>query len=162
MKTAVLIALLPLAACAADGGDYPSLAPRAVEGRGFAEPEAPTPAPPTADPALDATIGAARASLAGSASRFTTQAAAAERAVRAARGAAQGSDAWLDAQTAVAALDTLRADTSQATNDLAALAIDRAAKLEPAYPTLDAAQAEAERQGQAQSARIDALAAALR
>ena len=63
---------------------------------------------------------------------------------------------------ASAALDTLRADTSQATNDLAELAIERAAKLESAYPALDEAQAAAERQGTAQSARIDALAAALR
>ena len=67
-----------------------------------------------------------------------------------------GSDAWLDAQTALAGLDTPRADLLAVVTDLEQLAIARAAAGQPPYPALQTAQAEAE----ADLARITALVSA--
>ena len=128
MKTAAALALvaLSLAGCTRDTTAYPSLAPRAVEQLGFAEPEVPiVEAKP--DPALDARIVALGRSLDGTTTGFTADAAKAETAGARARGKPVGSDAWLDAQTALAQLDDWRAQTSSLLTDADGLASDRAA-----------------------------------
>ena len=58
-----------LSGCARDTRDYPSLAPRAVEQRGFAEPQA-KPEPVQADPALDERITEMGQSLSNLAAAF--------------------------------------------------------------------------------------------
>ncbi len=156
-----LIALC-LAGCTADtGGRYPSLAPRAIEAKGFDEPEVAPPAPAAPDPALDAEIAAATAALADKDKAF--DAAARTTAVRAAaaKGTPAGSDAWLDAQTALGDLDVLRADAADPLATLEQLAIDRAAALNVPYPRLDEALAAARAQVAAMSARIDEIQAGL-
>lgn len=144
----LLIALL--AGCAADRSSFPSLAPRAAEKLGFGEPET-TPLVAAADPALDLKVKEGGATLDGIAAGFDRDAAAASRAAAAAKGQPVGSEAWLTAQAALAALDDWRAQASSAITDLDQLAVDRAARLEPVYPALDAiqvrARAEAEREG---------------
>ncbi len=162
MKTAAPLALVAvsLAGCTRDTTAYPSLAPRAVEQLGFAEPEVPiVEAKP--DPALDARILALGRSLDGTTSGFAADAAKAEAAGARARGKPVGSDAWLDAQTALAQLDDWRAQTSSLLTDADQIASDRAARLLPAYPSLaalhDRIAAEAQRQG----TTIDRLQAAL-
>ena len=155
----VLVAIL-FAGCAADSTVYPSLAPRAAEKTGFEEPET-APAPLVADPALDARIAAATAKREGAARAFDTAATRVERLARAAQGAAAGSDRWLDAQTALAELDSLRAAHGEAVGELEDLAAQRAQALLPAYPALERARAEAQEAAVAQTGRIDALTRAL-
>ena len=139
-----------LSGCARDTRDYPSLAPRAVEQRGFAEPQA-KPEPVQADPALDTRIVEMGQSLSNLAAAFDRTAAVADAAARRAHGQAVGSDAWLDAQARLAELDDHRAQTSSLVTDIDQMIADRAATLAPVYAPLaelrDAAVAEAARQG---------------
>lgn len=139
-----------LAGCAREQGSYPSLAPRPVEKLGFAEPEAPAIAAVVADPALDASLAASGTRLKTVASGFDGDAGKAQAAARRAKGQPVGSDAWLDAQAALAVLDDWRAQASTIVTDLDSLASARAAQLAPDYPALAAlrerAQAEVDRQ----------------
>lgn len=156
----LLLALLPLVSgCAADRTGYPSLAKRPIEGVSFDEPAAPAPAAVTADPALDASISRAVSARRAAASAFDQAAGRAEALARAAAGAAIGSDRWLDAQTALAELDTLRAGHADAVGELEELAAARAQALEPAYPALELALEEARAAGAEQTGRIDRIAA---
>lgn len=151
-----LLAALVLSACGTTA-DYPSLLPRAGERLGFAEPAA-APVPPAApDPALDLRIAQARRRLGESVAAFDAAAAGADRRVNAARGAAVGSEAWLDAQVTLAELDSLRSTTLEVATELDAEATARAMSLAPDYPALDAAIVEARQASEAQTARIDTL-----
>lgn len=147
----LLAGLLVLAGCSQDLTTYPSLGARPVEKLGFGEPET-KPAVATPDPALDATIATLTGQLDTIATGFARDARATETAARAARGAEVGSEPWLTAQTALAGLDDWRAQTSALVGDIDRQATDRAAKLEPAYPSLtalrDKAQAESDRQSE--------------
>ena len=139
-----------LGGCADRTSGFPSLAPRPIEKLGFAEPEAPAPTPVAADPALDAALAAIAVRLEAVASGFGTDAGKAQASARRAKGRSVGSEAWLDAQAALAGLDDWRAQTSAIVTDLDQLASDRAATLAPDYPALaplrTRAQAEADRQ----------------
>jgi hypothetical protein len=155
------LALAPLlAACATDSGAYPSLAPRPIEKLGFAEP-ASKPAEAKPDPALDAKIATLGTSLDTVAKGFAADAAKAEAASRKAHGAAVGSDAWLDAQTALAQLDDWRAQASSLVTDLDQAASDRAASLAPAYPALTDLRGKAQTEVDTQTATITRLQSAL-
>ena len=105
------------------------------------------------DPALDATIAEKRRDLETITRGFAADAATSAGQVRAARGQAVGSDAWLEAQTSLAALDDWRAQASSLETDVDGLIQDRAATLAPVYPALatlhDDVQAEATKQGEA-------------
>jgi hypothetical protein len=162
MKTAPLLALLllPLEGCAQDRTRYPSLAPRAVEKLGFAEPEV-TIAEAKADPALDARIATWQGTLDAVAKGFGADAAKAETAAARARGKGVGSDAWLDAQSALAGLDDWRAQTSALLTDIDQAATDRAAALAPAYPALATLRARVVAEADRQSGTIDRLQATL-
>lgn len=165
MKTALppvaaLAMMLLVPGCARDRTHYPSLAPRAVEKLGFAEPEVPV-VVATPDAALDARIAAWQATLATLTRSFDTAAAKAQAATDRARAKAAGSDAWLDAQTALAGLDDWRAQTSALLTDIDQEATDRAAALSPDYPTLTALRARASTEGDRQGAVITRLQAAL-
>lgn len=148
--TLLATAFLLLAGCARDQGSYPSLAPRPIEKLGFAEPEAPAPAAAVADPTLDASLAVIETRLKAVGSGFDGDAAKAQAAARRAKGQSVGSDAWLDAQAALAVLDDWRAQASTLVTDLDSLASARAAQLAPDYPALtalrDRTQAEVDRQ----------------
>ncbi|MBB5713780.1 hypothetical protein [Sphingomonas aerophila] len=153
MRPLLLAAIaLSLTGCAHEGGSFPSLAPRAAEKQGFAEP-APRPVPTaTPDPALDARVVSLDANLSAIARGAAADQALAERLATAARGRPVGSDAWLDAQSALARLDDWRAQVSSLASDVEELGAERAATLAPGYPALDAltarVSAEATRQGE--------------
>jgi hypothetical protein len=152
--------LLVLASCAPGPDNYPSLLPRPIEGQSLAEPERPVPVA-TADPALDTRIAEARAALQAGNQRFTAAAQEAEAKVAVARGVAEGSEAWLDAQTALSRLESLRAPTLTTLADLERTAIARGEAGQPPYPALDAAVTAAEVMATTQGDRIGALEAAL-
>lgn len=149
-----------LAACATNAVDAPSLLPRANEKLSFDEPAA-APVAVAPDPALDDTIADASQKLATNATEFAIAATKAENLIGAAKGAAPGSDPWLDAQVALAALDDHRATSLAILSDLDDHAIAHGATGAPAYPALDSLRAEAQAQVTTETARIAALSARL-
>lgn len=157
----VPLTALALAACARDDTVYPSLAQRPAELRGFAEPEAPPPAPLRPDPALDARVAELTTRLKAVTAGFDRDASRADAAAARAGARTVGSDAWLDAQTALAALDDWRAQATEIASDASDAASERAARLDPPYPALEAAQAAADAEVARQDARITALSARL-
>ena len=154
LPAGALAAPVLLAGCAAPAINAPSLLPRPIENVGFEEPEA-KPVEIVPDPALDAEIEEARQTLGTAAADFGEAAAKVGPLVDAAEGAGIGSDAWLDAQVALAALDTVRATSLATLSDLDRLAIERGVAGKPAYPALNALRTEAQAQVQAESERID-------
>jgi len=155
------IAFVALPACSRDATVYPSLAQRPTETRGFAEPAAPAPVPVSADPALDTAIAGLTRRLTAIRAGFDGDAARAERAAQAARGRTVGSDAWLSAQTALAALDDWRAQASSLASDAGELASARAATLAAPYPALDTVQATLAAEVTRQDAAIGRIQATL-
>jgi len=162
MIRASLLAVLALTVtgCARADVDSPSLSPRAVEKLGFAEPEV-TPAVARPDPTLDAQIAGLRTRLEAVARGFETAVAAAARAGARAGARTAGSEAWLEAQSALAQTDDWRAQTTTLAGEVDALAVARVAAGEAPYPALAeaaaAARAEAERQ-EREAARAGQLA----
>jgi len=164
--TTLACATLPigllLAGCAAqDTAHYPSLLPRPIESRSNAEPVAPPPAVATPDAPTDAKLATLQKTLGESATAFTPAADRAEQAAQAAKGQPAGSEAWINAETALAELDGYRATTSATLTDIEEMAIDRAAAMQPAYPAIEALRIAADAQLSAQSARIAAIQAML-
>jgi hypothetical protein len=138
-----LAPLLLLSGCAGVATNAPSLLPRAIESRSDAEP-AVTPDTVQPDPALDRQIAERIAAFDAAVRAFAENETSTEAIVASAAGAPQGSDAWLNAQTALSLLGNARAATDTATADLEALAIARAENGANAYPALDAALARSE------------------
>jgi hypothetical protein len=152
-RFALLLIAAALAGCAQTGGAFPSLAPRPIEQRSDAPPERPAPVA-TPDAALDAQIAALTKRLADAATAFDPAAQRTRGLVTAARSSGVGSGPWLDAQTALAELDGIRAESTAAMSALDELAIDRARRLEPAYPALEALHDKGDAQTAAESATI--------
>lgn len=160
VRTALLASLLAVTACAHDDAGYPALGIRPIEKLGFAEPVVKV-AVAAPDPALDARIAGFAKTLDGIASGFARDAAATEASARKARGGAVGSDAWLNAQTALAGLDDWRAQTSSLLTDIEERATDRASKLQPDYPALGALRDKVEAENDRQSTAIGRIQAML-
>lgn len=160
-QLAPLLIILACGGCARDDGPYPSLSPRAIEKLGFDVPDAPPPVPVVADPALDVEVAAADARTDRAARDFTTALVGVERAARAARGAAAGSEAWIAAQVALADLDSSRAELSEVLANLDELAVKRAATLAPDYPSLEAARARIRTELDRQAAAITRIGSGL-
>ncbi|HEX8414371.1 MAG TPA: hypothetical protein VF637_10880 [Sphingomicrobium sp.] len=133
---APLFLLATLGGCASDRSSYPSLAPRATERQGFEAPADAKVVAPAADLQLDARIAALAKQLDTIHAGFKAAASVAQGAAAKARGKAAGSDAWLDAQTALASLDDWRAQTSALSTDVGQIAIERGVALAPDYPGL--------------------------
>ncbi len=121
------LALFPLlAACAATGEGYPTLATRDIERMGGAMEVEPAPPPPPPAPAtlatleeLEATARAAHAEFLAAAPRARTLAAAAS-------GAARGSERWAVAQVAIADLESTRSEAMIALADLDRIFVEAA------------------------------------
>ncbi|MDB5696703.1 MAG: hypothetical protein JWN21_2246 [Sphingomonas bacterium] len=161
MKMLPLLCALPLAGCAVDRAGYPSLAPRAAERLGFNEPAIAAPAPLVADPALNARLATLATTLATVTKGFDADAARARRAAGVGTARTVGSDAWLDAQSALAVLDDWRAQASALATELEALAGERAASVGTPYPALDRLRERASAEAGRQSAGIAAIGATL-
>jgi hypothetical protein len=160
MRSLVPILAVALAGCTQSATRYPSLLPRAAESQSLAEPVRPI-AVATPDVTLDAKIAELTTTLDATATAFNASAQAAEAKVAVARGLPAGSERWLDAQTALADLATLRGPILTIGADLEELAIERGAAGLPPYPALDAAVARANALADAQQDRMGALEAAL-
>lgn len=160
MRTAsVLLAAILLAGCARDDAAYPSLAVRPAEGRGFAEPKVAPPAPAVADPALDARLTVLGGRLDAIAKGFDADAARAGRAVAVKGAGTVGSEAWVAAQTALAALDDWRAQAGGVATEIDDAARERAETVGTAYPPLDALRQRAAAETDREAAAIGTLGA---
>jgi hypothetical protein len=115
--TASLLAMLT--GCAV-GADYPSLAPRPIEGVSLAEPAARAAPAPTAAPLADGRYAAIVARARDGDAAFRRAVAEAAPVLRDGRNAAVGSDAWGTAQTRLSRLQSLRAPVIAALTDLQA------------------------------------------
>lgn len=158
---AILVALLPLAACATADGDFPSLAIRDTErvsGEMQPAPPAYVPPPPSAT-AVDRIEGLALE--ARDADRaFAQEAAAARSAVAAAGSTRPGSESWARAQVALAGLEASRSRAMIALADLDRLYVDAA--LDNAELTrIETVRQEVAGQVEVQNAMIDGLLAGL-
>lgn len=160
MRSLLFLPVMLLAGCSQATGHYPSLLPRPVEEKGFAEPVRPAPIV-TPDAALDSRIAEITGTLETDNARFTAAARDAEAKVAVARGVPEGSERWLDAQAALSVLDGFRAPLESAIADLELLASERGQAGKPPYPTLDSAIAAAEEMQRAQQARAKGLETAL-
>ncbi|MHA6723142.1 hypothetical protein [Sphingomonas sp. RS2018] len=143
--------LLPLIACTSERASAPSLAHRAVEDGSFAEPTRPV-AVATPDATLDATIAARSAAVDTAVRGFETSVRAIEPRILRGAKAREGSEAWLDAQSAVGELGQARSAVDTALAALEELAIARESSLAPRYPALVAALTSAQ-------AKVDAVEA---
>jgi hypothetical protein len=111
----LLTLLVLLSAGCTTGGDFPSLAPRAVEQLSFEEPVKVDP-PVAADPALSARANALLAEARQGDRAFDAAYIQALPRVRA--GGAAGSDSWVQAQEAISRVEAARNATSTALADL--------------------------------------------
>lgn len=157
--TMLSVAALTLTGCVAPAQRYPSLLLRPIEAQSAMTALQVDPLTITvpADPALDAQIATLAGTLSTSADAFGAATARSTNAVRAAKDAAVGSEAWLSAQSALAMLESLRSQSLSALSDLDRLAIDRATASQPVYPGLSTARDRAEAQLTSQQALIDSL-----
>ena len=144
MRFILLSAPLILAGCAAGiAPDAPSLLPRAIETRSDAEPVVTAPIVGT-DAALDARIAERAAKFDAAAKAFVAVQPALTSKIERAKGAVEGSDRWLEGQSAIGELQQARTASDGAMADLEELAIERASAGNPPYPALEAAIATAQ------------------
>jgi hypothetical protein len=144
MRRFVLSAPLILAACAGSTApDAPSLLPRAIESRSDAEPFVPV-SSIAPDPTLDSRIAERVAAFAAASKAFAMAQPGLATRIDRAKGAAEGSERWIDGQGAIGELQQTRTAADGAMADLERLAIERASAGAPPYPVLDAAIASAQ------------------
>jgi hypothetical protein len=163
MRRSALFLPLPflaLAGCVQSNEKYPSLLPRAIESQGTAEPVRTAPVA-TPDPTLDARIATLTTELDKAQKDFTSAAQDTEAKIAVARGLAEGSEPWINAQVALAGLDVLRGRTADVLDALEQLAIERGRAGEPPYPALNATIARAAALSEDQGKRIRSLESAL-
>lgn len=149
-----------LAGGCARGGDFPSLAPRAVESLSWDEPVRASVAV-APEPGLDAAVERALAEARRGEAEFRAVLPAARRLAAAA--GAQGSESWIAAQQALSRAEAAREPTAAALAELNALAVARAVQPtnEAQSAALQAALQSAAAISSAQIVDIDALHAAI-
>ena len=159
-----LAAMMSLSACAATpGGDAPSLAKRAVEGRFDVAPPTVEVVPPGPLPSdLAGRLARWRADGARAEQAFAAEHGAATATVAAASGAAIASERWVVAQQAVSRLVAARAPLTAALADIDRLYIDRSvAEQVDGLPDIYALRARLADIAARQDAIIAGLSAAL-
>jgi hypothetical protein len=164
MRPAVLFALFMLSACAAPGGPYPSLQPRAAE---RIDPRVPVGRPVNDRPvgtSLARGLAALVAEARGSEQAFDAAAAAAERAASAA--GARQSESWIAAQEALTAAIAARKPVTAALaeiDEMAARAVQVQGGIAPNdLAAIDRASADVSMLDRRQVARIKAIQNRLR
>lgn len=154
-----------LSGCAGTPQSYPSLAKRAVESAPVA-----TISPPAAPAPADAALSSEIAKYVGQADRgaaaFDAAYAKADKAARAASGAAVSSEAWVSAQVAISALESARNDSVSALASLDTLFVQRSnavadGKAAGGVEDVDTARSAALTRVDQQNDRIDAMKARL-
>ncbi|WP_420144994.1 hypothetical protein [Sphingobium sp.] len=150
-----------LSGCAGTPQSYPSLAKRPAESAPVAK-IAPPAAPVPADAALSSEIAKYVSQADKGAAAFDAAYAKADKAARAASGAAVSSDAWVTAQVAISTLESARNDSVSALASLDTLYVQRSnavadGKAQGGLEDIDAARAAALSLVDQQNDRIDAM-----
>lgn len=153
---------IPLAACAsAPAGEYPSLARRPIERSATVPPAPPViPDPPPASATLIEAVRALGADANRGDAEFRAALSSNAGSIAAARGAATGSEAWAQGETALSRVIAARGATSFALAELDRLAITRAEQGDVAGLAL--VEAEQARVAALVRAQDERIAAALR
>ena len=152
--------LLLLAGCGPQV-DAPPLTVRPIESRPVLLPAETSEPAVAADPALADRLRQAVAAAEAGERRFGDLRAAAERAERAASGAAQGSESWVAAQLALSALVAARGPVRDASVAVEALRQEPANGGSDARAAVDAAAARIDALDEAEAAAVTALSARL-
>lgn len=152
---------LMLSGCAGAPQTYPSLAKRPIESAPVAQ-AVPPPAPVAADPVLATEVARYVAQADKGRAAFDAAFARAEKAVRAASGAAVSSDAWVSAQVAISTLESARNYSVSALASLDTLYVQRSNAIADGTQSgglseVDAARAATLASVDDQNDRIDAL-----
>jgi hypothetical protein len=161
MKFLLLLPLVSLAGCA-EMGETPSLAQRPIEKLGLGS-AVPPPASPTVPVAADAALSAKIASLVSEAEAGNRAFASADRSgaasIQAGRRAREGSETWIEGETARSALEAARQQSAEA---LAALDTLLVAQTEAAGGGIAELTAAQERVSAIVTRQTDRLAALTR
>ena len=158
-----LVPILLLAACAGPEGESPSLAPRPIEGIIDAPIRGIAPVASAQDSALARQIAELVTQAEAGNQAFTAQYPDAVSAVDQAAGSALESEAWIEAQLAVSALDSLRSETVRALGGLDSILAQQTLAGEPAETErLLAAREQVAALYEDQNRRYDAINSRLR
>lgn len=126
-----MLSLLTIAGCAGPEGSPPSLAPRPIEAIADEPARAVPPRESRADPALAARIDALVAEAKRGEVEFRAALPETQQTVERAEGAPAESEAWIEAQLALTALDATRGTTTTALGELDAILAGQAQSGEP-------------------------------
>ena len=162
MRFALILILLPLAACGGTMIDAPSLSPRAVEKAPVPYPDAASEPQVAADPALLQQIAVIEADAAKGHAAFAAAQDHAATAIGRAAGAAAGSETWTAAQQLLSVLDAARGAVGHASVDLDALRNDPANATSGNRGAIEAASARIDALSQAEAEAMARLSAGLK
>lgn len=115
-RAAAMLALLALAGCASAPGEFPSLAQRPIERATASRAKAAPPPAPGVDPALAARLASIESAAHDADARFQAALPDVRRLADAA--GAEGSESWVQAEQALSALGTTRAEGTAAVPEL--------------------------------------------
>ena len=153
--------LLPLTGCGAPAG-FPSLAPRPIEAIARQPERVAAALPRRPDPALERQVTALAGQLRADEDAWAAGVAATRTAIARARGAAVGSESWIEAQLVISRLESLRQATGAHRDAVADLRLAQAQSATPAdSTTLDALWRRAVAQVEAQNSLFSSLAGTL-
>jgi len=163
IRASLLLLPFLLIGCAGPEGEAPSLTPRPIEGVLDAPVRAIAPVQSTDDPALAAEIDALVGQAETGNAAFVAGYSAAQNAVENAAGSSIESEAWIEAQLAVSALDSVRSETVRALGSLDGILARQALTGAPSETSrLLAARERVASLYEAQNAQYDPLNAILR
>jgi hypothetical protein len=162
----LLLALLPLAACAGSGGSYPSLQPRPAELARVIEAPGEGTVPtlaPEQQASLRADLERERRLLDETESELRQSGAALDRALAAVRGSSIGTEAWSNAQMALSRHDLARGPLVDIRARLAPLqrSVDSLPGTDPDRQAVEALAARAAKAAEAAQQQVDAANRAL-
>lgn len=155
------LAALLVSGCMAAGDGYPSLAPRAIESGDGSPAPSPAPTADPVDPALSSQIDGLRKQFDTAKQAFAASADKARLTIDSVKGAAPGTGAWLNAQTALGDLDLRHSATRDAAAAIETLLIERAAANQSVPAALETANDDARKEVERQTGIIDTLSAAI-
>jgi hypothetical protein len=148
---------LALAGCSASLPDVPGLGPRPIEHRPILPPDAASEPDTPASPALTQRLATLVSDAKAGHAAFEKERTGVSGAVGRAKGAAEGSEAWIAGQEALSALDAARAKVRDAANAIDALRVDPAFAGAADRAAIDAAAAQVAALADGEAAAVDAL-----
>ena len=159
MRSTPLLALVlsALAGCSATLPDVPGLGPRPIEHRPILPPDAASEPETAATPALAEQLAKLTGDAKAGHAMFEKEQASVTGAVSRAKGAAEGSDAWIAGQEALSALEAARTKVRDAAAAIDALRVDPAYSGTGDRAAIEAAAAEVAALSSAEAEAVDGL-----